>query len=485
VTPREDKAGRRHDAHKRTRSDRSHGALPVQSLPHRQQARQRLEHMYDISKLFASFENAEQPLDPALGIITTSLPLCSAILIEIYDDRSKMIVWPSRGRGSAEMQAARESAQATCSYLVGAQPPNRADLVEQQGITLLPQQPESDGTSASRLLVLPLVVANRPPFGILQLEAVHPLDEGDLTFVNAIANQLAIALDRDRAWHQDIALRAYAEERRARAEAATAAAERERSIAESARERYEMLARENSRLYEQAQHAVRAREHVLEVVSHDLKNPLGAIILITGILDEMAAADAERPGFSRSVARIQRAAQSMLRLIEDLLDFSSIDSGRLAVKRQPENPGALLRETLTSFAGAAKQKQLRLTADIAPELPNILCDRERILQVLSNLVGNAIRVTAEGGSVALRIGARGDELVLAVADDGPGISDEDAKHVFDRYWRSQRAEYAGTGLGLAIASEIVHAHGGKLRVDSELGCGATFTFTLPVSGDRE
>jgi signal transduction histidine kinase len=122
-----------------------------------------------------------------------------------------------------------------------------------------------------------------------------------------------------------------------------------------------------------------------------------------------------------------------------------------------------------------------LTARVEPNLPKLDGDRDRILQVLSNLVGNATKVTAEGGQIALRVEARGHDLLFAVSDDGPGISEENVKYLFERYWRSVDATYKGTGLGLAIARGIVNAHGGRIWVESELGHGATFLFTIPAA----
>jgi signal transduction histidine kinase len=188
-----------------------------------------------------------------------------------------------------------------------------------------------------------------------------------------------------------------------------------------------------------------------------------------------------REELSRSVGRIRRAAESMLRLIDDLLDFASIEAGRLAIKRQPQDPGSIIHETLASFDGVATKKRLRLTARVEPNLPKLDGDRDRILQVLSNLVGNATKVPAEGGQITLRVEARGHDLLFAVSDDGPGISEENVKYLFERYWRSVDATYKGTGLGLAIARGIVSAHGGRIWVESELGHGATFLFTIPAA----
>lgn len=483
MSSRQGKPSLREDT-KRVRKRRASAPRPVCSLASPEQVSRRLEHMYEIGKLFASFEHVEQPLDPVLVIVTRTLPLLSAILIEIYDDRSRMIVWPSTGQSSDAVRVVKRHAQAACIYFIGAPSTGTGDLSEQAGITPLPLDPRGgDDTLSKKLIVLPLVVSNRPPFGILQLESAQPLDKADLMFVNAIANQLAIAIDRDRAWQRDIKLRATAEDGRIRAEIASAAAERDRSIAESDREEYAAVASENSRLYDQAQKAVRAREQVLEIVSHDLKSPLAAILLITGMLDQKVAAGERTPDYPRGVARIQRAARSMLRLISDLLDFASIDAGHLAMNCQPHDPGSLIDETLASFANAAQSKQLQMMADVEPGLPSVRCDRGRILQVLANLVGNATEVTAEGGRVTLRVGARGNELLFAIEDNGPGISEDDVKHLFDRYWRSSQSVYRGTGLGLAIASEILRAHGSRIAVDSELGRGTAFRFALAAATD--
>jgi signal transduction histidine kinase len=331
-----------------------------------------------------------------------------------------------------------------------------------------------------RFIVIPLVVVHHPPFGALQLEGAQPFDEADLMFVNAIANQLAIALDRDRARRRDITRRENAEEERSQAEASGATSERGRLIAEGASTKYEALAVENARLYTQAQQAVRVREQILAIVSHDLRNPVGTILMATTLLAQPDEPGEVREELWRSVGRIRRAAETMQRLIDDLLDFASIEAGSLAIKRQAHDPGLLVQETLVSFSGVATKRRLQLTAKVDPQLPKLDGDRERILQVLSNLVGNATKVIAEGGHVTLRVEARGRDLLFAVSDDGPGIGEENVKYLFERYWRGD-ATYKGTGLGLAIAKGIVNAHGGQIWVESELGHGATFLFTIPAA----
>ena len=448
-----------------------------------EQVHRRLEHSYEISKLLASFESVQQTFDPALRIVTRTLPLRSAVLIETEDGRSKMIVWPSEGQNFEEMRAVKEHVEAAYTYLIGDPSTESLALSEETGTTTLPRPEGSEGIPWKRFIVIPLVVAHRPPFGALQLEAAQPLDKTDLMFVNAIANQLAIALDRDRARRRDITRREHAEEGQTQAEAKGATAERDRIIAETLRAKYEALAVENAGLYEQAQQAVRVREQILAVVSHDLKNPLGTILMATAVLAKGGDPDERQGELTQTVGRIQRAAKRMLRLIEDLLDFASIEAGRLSIRRQPQDPGSMIQETLANFESVAQEKRMRLTAEVEPKLQKLDCDRDRILQVLSNLVGNATKATPEGGHVTIRVETRGHEFLFAVSDNGLGISETEKKHLFERYWRSGGVQYKGTGLGLSIARGIVSAHGGRIWAESEFGRGATFFFTVPAADD--
>jgi signal transduction histidine kinase len=419
------------------------------------QARLRLEHLYEIGKLYATFENVEQTLEPALGLVAKTLPLRSAILIETEDGRSRTTVWPSGGEDAEHLRVAIERATTRYAYLVGASSADSLDLNERAGASALPQQVNTDRDSARRFILISLVVAHHALFGALQFEVAEPVDKSDLVFVNAIANQLAIALDRDRTRRREIVRREHAE----------------------------ALAAENARLYEQAQQAVRGREHILAIVSHDLRNPLGSIMMTAHALSGAKPHhELTRPELDEAVGRIRRSAERMLRLIEDLLDFANIEVGNLAITRQPYAPGSMIKESLASFDGVAQQKKQRLTAQVAPDLPEVYCDRDRILQVLSNLVGNASKATPEGGVITLRAETRGDEVLFVVSDNGPGISEADVPHLFEPYWRSGEEHYKGSGLGLAIASGIVGAHGGKIWVESALGRGTNFFFTVPVVG---
>ena len=443
-------------------------------------AQQRLEHLYEISKLFASFETIDQTFEPALGIVAKALPLRSAVLIEEETDGFKMVIWRAEGQTAEEQRAVKARVEVAYRYLVGARSTESLDLREIAGKTALPRAMETGARFDTRSIVIPLVVPNGPTFGALGLEGARTrLDETDLMFVNTITNLLAMALDRKRAWQADIVRRKNAEQARIYADEMRAEAERQRACAEGLLDKFEALAADNATLYRQEQQAVRVREQILAIVSHDLRNPLGTILLTTAVLGRRPVQEERRRGLPTALERIKRAAQRMQRLIEDLLDFASIETGRLAINRELHDPGGIIDETLASFENLAQENHLLLTADVNPHLPQISCDRDRILQVLSNLVGNAAKVAAAGGHITLRVEARDREVLFSVTDDGPGIGEDDLKHLFERYWRSDEVHYKGTGLGLAIAAGLVAAHGGRIWAQSRLGEGATFWFCVP------
>ncbi len=233
------------------------------------------------------------------------------------------------------------------------------------------------------------------------------------------------------------------------------------------------VAVDNAVIWQEAQKAIRARDEVLEVVSHDLKNPLEAVLLSASLL----LRSPESPRVRHYAEALQRSAARMDRLIRELLDLSRMEAGRFRIEVHPERLETIVEEALVVLAPIAAGKEIVLTAVGAPLGAEIPCDRERVLQVVSNLVGNALAFTPRGGRVTVRLSLRERDAEVAVSDDGPGIPPEDLPHVFDRYWKSRSR--AGSGLGLAIASGVVDAHGGKIRVESRVGEGSTFTFTLP------
>jgi signal transduction histidine kinase len=242
------------------------------------------------------------------------------------------------------------------------------------------------------------------------------------------------------------------------------------------------LAIDNARLYSEANQAIQAREEVLRVVSHDLRNPMGAIAsAATIVLDDLAPE--LRDGPSRRMLRtIVRASMQATRMIDDLLDLSRIDSGRLAVDPGPTALAPLFMEAVELHGPLAQQRGVHLGWVSHGPSPLVMVDRERVLQLLGNLLANAIRFTPPGGRIEIAAAVCGDEAHCSVADTGPGIPPEQLTHVFDRFWQAARADRAGLGLGLAIVQGIAEAHGGRVWVESEPGKGARFVFTLPLAG---
>jgi signal transduction histidine kinase len=194
-------------------------------------------------------------------------------------------------------------------------------------------------------------------------------------------------------------------------------------------------------------------------------------------------ADLDPTKRERQLGLIRRAASQMTRLIEDLLDAARIRTGQLGVTPGALDPAELVREAATFHAPLADEKALTLVVDELPPLPTVRADRQRVLQVFSNLLGNAISFTPEGGRITLSASSATEGVVFTVQDTGPGIDGDKLGSVFERYWRAHPDGRKGAGLGLAIAKGIVEAHGGSIHVESAPGDGARFRFSLPVAPD--
>lgn len=231
---------------------------------------------------------------------------------------------------------------------------------------------------------------------------------------------------------------------------------------------------------EQALHeAVRLREEVLGIVSHDLRNPVHTVSLSSGFLLEIIPEVEEQAVLRKQLGIIRRAAEQMDRLIRDLLDVASIASGRLSVERHSHDAAALLRAACETLQPIAQEKGIHLEAHAPAGTYPVLVDADRIHQVLSNLVGNAIKFTPEGGKIVLGLEAADQGVEFSVADTGSGIPASQLPHIFEQFWQARGAGRHGAGLGLAITKGIVEAHCGRIRVESTVEEGTTFSFTIP------
>lgn len=241
---------------------------------------------------------------------------------------------------------------------------------------------------------------------------------------------------------------------------------------------------EQHRLLETAQRAARLRDEVLGVVSHDLRNPLSVVrMCVSTLLD----APPPTPEAGRELLReMVNSVDWMERLIQDLLDVASIEAGRLRLDRQVVGADRLFDEAVTLAHSLGDAAGVAVSARRPNALPKVLADLDRMLQVFANLISNAVKFTARGGSVTLEAEAREHHVVFTVSDTGSGIPPQEVERLFDRYWQSQRVRHrGGTGLGLAIAHGIMEAHGGEIAARSEVGSGSVFSFTVPVAPGEE
>ncbi len=241
------------------------------------------------------------------------------------------------------------------------------------------------------------------------------------------------------------------------------------------------LGADNVRLYAEARRATRARDEMLAIVSHDLRNPLSTIDVSAQLLRELPLAGEGAARATKAIDSIHRASAGMARLLRDLIDIERIELHRLSLEPGVHRVGALLTAVSELFEPLARSKSIALELDVdATSTLELSCDRERLLQVFSNLIGNAIKFTPPGGRISIAAERDGDAVRFSVRDTGPGMERDALEHVFVPFWQAKDTARLGLGLGLAIAKGIVEAHGGAIGAESELGGGTSFHFTLPL-----
>jgi signal transduction histidine kinase len=231
---------------------------------------------------------------------------------------------------------------------------------------------------------------------------------------------------------------------------------------------------ESAKLLAAATQAARARDDVLAVVSHDLRSPLQGISLACENLRHEVSGAAQK-----YLEVIERQHLRAERLIKDLVEASAIENGGLTLARAPVDAAAIVRQATANHELLARETGGKITAKLPTGSTLVSADRDRVLQVLDNLIGNALK-HARGAPIEISLERSGEDAVIAVRDQGPGITAAELPHVFDRYWRG-RTKKGGAGLGLAIAEGIIDAHGGRIVVASKNGSGAEFSFTLPLA----
>ena len=247
---------------------------------------------------------------------------------------------------------------------------------------------------------------------------------------------------------------------------------------------YQLLFWDLNHANEKLRGAIRTRDEVLSVVAHDLKNPLFSIMLNSDFVAEFSQKKALPEVIARTAGQIKRSGKRMEKMINDILDVAVIETGGFKPKIAVEGVQRILNDAVELMWPLAAEKEIDLRLTPPRSGPGIDCDRDRIVQVLSNLIGNAIKFTPSGGSIVLEAteesGTEENRMVrFSVSDTGTGIPKERLPYVFDRFWQAEESAKQGSGLGLAISKGIVEAHQGKIWVESTVDQGSTFYFTLP------
>ena len=234
-------------------------------------------------------------------------------------------------------------------------------------------------------------------------------------------------------------------------------------------------------LRKRLQMAVNARDDTVSVVAHDLRNPVSAVKMLSAALLQRTESEKLSAESQEQLTLIRQAALQMDRLIQDLLDVTRVETGRLVIEPVTVAVPELIESALETLRPLVEAAGITLDEQLEPRLPDVKADPQRIAQVLSNLVGNSIKATGDGGRVTIRARSSGDHVQIAVEDTGTGIPTEQLAHIFDRFWQSERSSIRtrGAGLGLPIAKGIIEAHGGRLWAESEPARGSFFYFTLP------
>ena len=238
------------------------------------------------------------------------------------------------------------------------------------------------------------------------------------------------------------------------------------------------LSRERARSDE----AVEMRDAFLGIVSHDLRNMLNGMIGFAALIAEGVSEEQHGQRVAMYAQRIQRTGARMSRLVGDLVDVASIEAGALAVRREPSDPAQVVIEAVDTFQAQAAACEISLVAETVAPLPRTQLDPARILQVLTNLLSNALKFTSAGGSVVMRVERVADELCFSVSDTGIGIPADKLEAVFDRFLQVNANDPRGVGLGLYISKCIIQGHEGRIWAESKLGEGSRIRFALPVHG---
>jgi signal transduction histidine kinase len=238
---------------------------------------------------------------------------------------------------------------------------------------------------------------------------------------------------------------------------------------------------EQERRLTEVEDAVRARDRTLSTMAHEVRTPIGIVLMQADSLAQRPIPPDDPQWLPKRVASIHRAAERIDRLVEELVEFTNLRAGRLQCTIATHQAADLVREAVELFTPAAQERGITLETDLSAGLPSLSCDRERILQVLSLLATNAMRVLPDGGLVTVRAQHDDRGVVFSVEDSGPPVDDKELPHLFDRAWHGERGKPGRSGVGLGICKGIVEAHGGRIWASHGAHRGVILSFVVPTA----
>ena len=410
----------------------------------------RLRALYEISKLLGQFtETPEATVMAFLAVMNRELPLRSAVLVERLTDRPKTIAWHAPAVNANELRLSEALALRTFQALTGTEAP--VQLIETKTNLLAPRRPEtvmSSRPQRGKFITCPLVVQGKPIFGALHLEGFALFDEEDIEFANAIASQLAVALDRNQVRLTEIVLRKNAEELNA------------------------------------------FKTSLVSVVSHEFGNSLTVMKIAVSLLEKnMASKGREANG--QLLGMITSNIDLLNRAVQNLLNMGRLEAGKLAIDFKPTDAAEILKSVFKGLQLLCEQKSLRASLAIPAGLRPVRADPASLILVVSNLLSNAIKYTPAGGRIVLgvlREKARPGQYRVYVQDSGIGVAPDDRAKILAGHFRSEvgkKMTSKGFGVGLSLAQQIVEAHGSTIEIEDADGQGSRFSFLLPIAAEKD
>jgi signal transduction histidine kinase len=405
----------------------------------------RLSSLYEISKqLSRSYGTPERTVLTILATVTKELHLLCAILTEKMEGQPKTIVWRASDMDPSRLQTAEARALKTFQMLTQSQALPVRTIGENAAVSAFTREGRTAfKAKRGRFIDCPLSIEGKPIFGALHLEGADPFDESDVAFAVAIANQLAVALDRNQARLNEVALR------------------------------------------QQAESLNQFKTNLVSVVSHEFGNSLTVMKIAASLLEQKLPLKLLKDS-DRLFDMILTNIDLLNRAVQNLLNMSRLEAGKLAIDFKETDAAKILRSAAKSLELLCEQKSLRVSLDLPGNLQPVYADEVSLALVISNLLSNAIKYTPAKGRITLGMlpeESRPGYYRVYVQDTGIGVSEEDRAKILGGHFRSEigkRMTAKGFGVGLSLAQQIVEAHGGTIEIEGSPGKGSRFSFLLPI-----